>query len=151
MIKINPDTIIENRFLGIPFKYGGKDFKGADCVGTCILWLRSHGFDYKYDDGKGKVLEHWFESAPSRFVDAVNKYGRLIHFHDLRKFDIILFFAHASVTRFPTGMGVMVDDRHYLSNELGKMSFVRMLDKDARAICFGGLRLHKVDIMERRK
>ena len=144
MIKIDPETIVEKRFLEIPFKYGGKDFKGADCVGTCILWLREQGYDYKYDDRKGRVLEHWFEKKPSRFLDAVNQYGAFVRFESLRNFDLILFFAHTSVTRFPTGMGVMVDDRHYLSNELGKSSFVRMLDLEVKSICFGGLRLYKV-------
>lgn len=149
-IKINTNDLVNSKLLDVPFKYGGHKLDGADCVGIALLWLKDQGFKISYEDftkdiqENGKVMEHWFQKSPSKTLDIIKKYGFLISFNELKKFDLILLYAHPSVSRYPTGLGVMVDDRHYLSSEMDNKSFVRILDMEVKERCFGGMRLNKV-------
>jgi hypothetical protein len=148
-IKIDANSMVNPKFIDVPFKYGGSKLDGADCVGIALLWLNDNGVKVSYNDftrdiqENGKVLEHWFKKKPSQTLEIIKKHGSLISFQELRKFDLILLYAHASVSRYPTGLGVMVDNRHYLSSELDNKSFVRILDTEVKNRCFGGMRLNK--------
>ena len=150
MIKIDCDSLVDSKFLGVPYlelNAGEEDrgFDGTNCMGICVLWLKSKGYDYSLDFRKEKHLRHWWAHQPKRFVNTIMEHGRFIRFSELRKFDVILFFSESDDSeRFPTHMGVMIDDRHYLSSKQEIGSFVRMIDLRDKAKFFGGIRLHKV-------
>jgi hypothetical protein len=142
-IKINAS--IDDKFIGVPYKLGGKEFSGADCIGICILWLKEQGYEYEYDDGMGKILYKWYQTAPKRFVNAVLNYGNVVQWPEIRKYDVLLFFGVDEICKFPTMMGVMIDDRHFLSS-LGdnRTSSVQILDINWKSKFWGAIRLHKV-------
>jgi len=90
-------------------------------------------------------LEHWFERSPSRFVNAILSLGEIVPFSDLKKFDLVLFFGVERVNKFPTGMGIMVDERHFLfSRGDGDFSTVHMLRLEWKEKFWGALRLKRV-------
>lgn len=142
-MKIDPSTLVDPKFIGIPYALAGKKFDGADCIGICILWLEEQGLHYEYDDRHGPVLQHWWENNPRRFVNAMNELGTIIKFPELKKYDVILFFGDEPVNRFPTMLGVMVDDRHFLTCTEDRGSAVYMLSLTWKNKFFGCLRLHK--------
>ena len=144
MIKIDISNLVDSRFLEIPYILGGKEFAGCDCIGLAILWLKEFGVEYRYDDGHGPVLEHWWEKNPHRFLNAISELGRVIQFSDVKKFDCLLFFGEESWNRFPTCLGIMVDDRHFLTTVEKIGSFVQMLNLEWKQKFWGAIRLGKV-------
>lgn len=143
MIKTDPRSVTENRFLNIPYRLGGKDFDGCDCVGLCVLFLKENGLDYEYDMDKLPALKHWWQYAPSNFMNFILQYGSVIPFNEIQKFDVVMFFGD-DVHRFPSLMTVMVDDRHFLSIVHGETSRVKMLSIEDRDVFWGAIRLHKI-------
>ena len=113
MIKIDPISVVDARFVGIPYKLGGKSFDGADCIGVVILWLKEQGLEYDYDDRDALRMKKYWETSPGKFVDMVSEYGVMITFPQVRKYDFLLFFAGQDSV-FPTLPAVMVDDRFML-------------------------------------
>ena len=135
--------LVDQRFIGIPYKLGGRVVEGADCIGVAILWLESQGITYEYDAGKGRELAHWWDKSPRRFVESMLEVGQLIHWPDVRRFDVLMFITNDRNT-FPNCLGIMVDDRHFLSTDLERGSFIQMLNEAWKAKFWGAVRLNKV-------
>lgn len=135
---------IDKRFLDIPYKFGGRDYDGADCVGLLILWFREQGIDYKYRDKDGPIHIDWYKNNPRRLVESITQYGSLIRFSDLQRNDVILLTNNGDES-IPICLAVMVDDRHILTTNDKQNSFVEMLDMKWRERFWGGLHLFKVD------
>ena len=143
MIRIDPNALVNPKFLNIPYILGGREFTGADCIGVAILWLRDHGFEYKYDDGQGAVLAHWWEHKPRRFIDAMQQLGEFVRLQEIRKFDCLMFVLGNEGVTFPSCLGVMVDDRHFLISTENRGSFVQMMDSFWRGKFFAAVRLRE--------
>ena len=144
MYRTDPSSLVDPKFLGVPYKLGKEGFDECDCIGICILWLNEQGFNYKYSDGQGKVMAKWWESKPWRFRDALMKFGDIITFKQVKKYDCLLFFMDETANKYPSCMGVMVDDRHFLISLEKIGSAVYMLNKTWRARYFSAVRLHQV-------
>jgi hypothetical protein len=142
-IQNDPNTLVDPKFIGIPYDLGKRTLEGCDCIGLMIMFMAEHGVQYEYDDKQGPILEHWWESNPRRFLNAISQHGALIQFSDIKKFDILLFFGEESFNRFPTCLGVMIDDRHFLIALEKRGSCVLMLDKIWRGKFWGAIRMHK--------
>lgn len=143
-IKIDPGSLVDNKFLGIPYVLGEKTFEGCDCVGLAILYFKSLGVDYEYDDRQGPVLKRWYEHNPARFRDAIAAMGQVVEFANVKKYDCLLFFGEESIMRFPSCLGVMVDDRHFLTATEKDGSFVQMLNLAWKQKFWGAIRLRSV-------
>lgn len=142
MIKTDPNTLVDPKFVGIPYVHQGRSLEGADCIGVAILWLREQGLDYEYDDGKGEVMKNWWERHPRRFLDAMLQIGKIVKFSEVRKYDCLMFVLGNEGNTFPSCLGVMVDDRHFLVSVDGRGSFVQILDMFWKQKYFGAIRLH---------
>lgn len=143
MVKTETNSLIDPKFIGIPYKFKGREFEGADCIGLMILWFREQGIEYEYDDGQGPVMAHWWEHNPRRFLDAYLALGKIVHFQDVKKNDVLLLLGD-DLSCFPSCLGVMVDNRHMLVSFEEKGSFVTMLNSHWKKRFFGAIRLHKV-------
>ena len=145
--KVDGSKLVPPRFMGIPYKLGGRSFDGADCVGVAMLYLKEHGLDYSGEDLnllERATLEGWYERNPRRFVDRVLQLGKPVPFAEVRRFDLLLFFSPDGVSKFPTGMGIMVDPRHFLGCvRPGEESRVEMLNVIWKSMLWGCLRLHR--------
>lgn len=142
-IKIDPDMLVDPKFLNIPYVLGGREFSGADCIGVAILWLREQGIEYDYDDRQGPVLAHWWEHNPRRFLDAMLAIGEIVRLPDIRRLDCLLFTLGDEGSTFPSCLGVMVDDRHFLVSTRDRGSFVQMINVFWRQKFFTAVRLRK--------
>lgn len=143
-IALDPNNLVDQKFLNIPYVLGKKTLEGCDCIGLCLMYLAENGIDFKYDDKMGPIYEHWWENNPFRLVNAVSEYGTAIYYTLAKKLDLMLFFGEEQVNRFPMCMGVMIDDRHFLMALPDRGSFVQMFNKVWRGKLWGTIRLHKV-------
>lgn len=142
-IRIDPGTLVDPKFLGIPYKLFGETFESCDCIGLAILWFREFGIEYEYEDYKGALNTHWYETSPARLLNAFLTLGDVVHFQDLKKHDCLLLFGNEQCL-YPSCIGVMVDDRHFLTTEDGRGSFVAMLNKEWRERFWSAIRMRKV-------
>lgn len=143
-MRIDPNSLVDKKFIGIPYKLGGKGFDGTDCIGVALLWLWEQGINYEYDDGLGPIMAHWWEKNPRRFLDAFLAQGINVRWPDIRKYDCLLLMDENGLSTLPSCMGVMVDDRHMLVSFEEEGSFVTMLSLHWKNRYFGAIRLHKV-------
>ena len=135
------ESIVHPALIGIPYKLGGKDMRGADCIGVVTMWLRAEGFDVNYDDGHGPVNVDWWEKSPRRFMEALLEVGSVVRFQDLRKYDLLLLFGNQQCI-YPSSLAVMIDDRHILGSNESRGSFVEMLSMSIKDRFWGAIRLH---------
>lgn len=140
-ITISPE--IESKFINVPYKLGGRDLRGCDCIGLVVLWLREQGLDYNYDQSDAFRMKKYWETSPSKFVEMVSEYGIMIPFFQVRKFDFLFFYAEKESV-FPTLPAVMVDDRHFLiSKNKDGGSEVLMLTKEWKDRFWGAIKLRQ--------
>lgn len=142
-IKIDPTTLVDPKLLGIPYKLHAKTWEESDCIGIAILFMREHGLEYEYDDNKGPIMAKWWETHPRRFLDAFLEMGVVVKFPDLKKFDCLLLMGEEQNT-FPSCVGIMVDDRHFMCSLPGRGSFVDQLNMYWKSRFWSAIRLHKV-------
>ena len=133
--------MVDETLIGIPHKLGAKSLKESDCVGVVTMWLRSEGFDVKYEDGKGPITTDWCERSPRRFLEDLLKVGNVVRFSELQKYDCLLLFGNEQCL-FPSALAVMVDDRHILTSTDARGSFVEMLSQYWKDRFWGAVRLH---------
>lgn len=141
MIKTDPTTIIDQKFLGIPYQLGGKSFEGADCMGLLLLWYKEQGIEFEYSESLSNKMKTFWERRPAEFLSVVSKYGSFIPFHEIQKYDFILFFADKREAVFPSYPAVMVDDRYFLSNFDKTVSKITMLDMEWKNRFWGAIKV----------
>lgn len=147
MSVIHSQLDIDPKFLNIPYKFAGRDFNGADCVGLAILWYKELGIHYQYGDREGPIHMNWYKNHPRRLVEAITQYGTLIRFSDLKKHDMILV-TNTGDDSIPVCIGIMADDRHILTTNDKQNSFAEMLDMKWKERFWGGIHLFKVQERE---
>lgn len=136
-------SVIDPKYLGVPYVLFGKTLAGADCIGMAIMWLAEQGIQEVYDDNTGPMMAHWWENNPRRFLDAFLARGSVVRFQQLKKYDCLLLIGDEQGT-FPSCLGIMIDDRHFLTATLKRGSFVAMLDEHWKGKFWSGIRLKSV-------
>ncbi len=96
-----------NSFLGIPYKFRGRDKTGVDCLGLVWLYLREKGIFIPDDDGLPMISEAQGDYQ-ERILRALDKVAERV---------IVPQTDDIVVMRLPGGythMGVMVDNQNML-------------------------------------
>ena len=80
-----------HKFIGIPYKFLGTDFDGCDCIGLCQLFMRSHGIDITWRDGR-PIRKDWYLTEPFRLARWLCTYFNKVPSIDALQYgDIVLF------------------------------------------------------------
>ena len=97
-------------YIGIPFKYGGRDKKGTDCWGiVVIIYKEKLGIDiFDMADYTASV------ESSSKFYKSISEFHKQwqqieIDTNKLQKYDIILFALDEKHKDIPTHIAVYVD------------------------------------------
>jgi cell wall-associated NlpC family hydrolase len=56
-----------DQFIGIPWKFNGRDKEGLDCVGMCAYIYDYFGWKQTWTDGK-PIEEGWYKTQPLRML-----------------------------------------------------------------------------------
>lgn len=56
-----------DQFIGLPWKFNGRDKEGVDCVGLCAIVYNHFGWQQNWTDGK-PIEEGWYETHPLRML-----------------------------------------------------------------------------------
>ena len=142
--RVEPNTLVDKKFIGIPYVHQGKSFEGADCIGLAVLFLREQGVEVDYDDGNGRVMRNWWQKNPRRFMDAMLSMGSVVSLPQARRLDCLMFIFGNEGNTFPSCLGIMVDDRHFLISTEERGSHVQMMSSFWKEKYSGAVRLHKV-------
>ena len=79
-----------DRFVGIPYKFLGTGFDGADCIGLCQLFFYEHGIMLEWRDGR-PIDRDWYVKEPYRMVRWFYKYFDKLKYEELQYGDVVLF------------------------------------------------------------
>ncbi|NLM37457.1 MAG: C40 family peptidase [Firmicutes bacterium] len=102
---------IARQFLGIPYRHGGRDREGLDCVGLAHLFYRELGIKVPDSDGRPYPTD-WYKKDPERLLQGLLKVGRAVDLktEPLQPLDLVYFRMGGAITH----AGVMVDQRSFL-------------------------------------
>lgn len=111
------------RYVGVPFKDGGRDIKGLDCWGCVCLCYR---------ECLGIELPHYGEISASDLLRVRREIASGAASEPWRKVDVPAEF-DVAVMRLPSGrghghVGVMVDPHHVLHVEAGSGAAIERVD-----------------------
>lgn len=98
------DSKVVTKYLGIPYKHGGRNLDGVDCLGLIHLFLKEHGVEIPPDDGFA-IHQHWYKENSNRFVEGLSKYADEVPYERRKALDIAVF----EIQSMPVHAAVIVD------------------------------------------
>lgn len=98
-------------FLGIPYRHGGRDRTGLDCLGLASLFYKKLGIDLPAGDGRPYTTD-WYKSDPERFRRGLEQIGRAVDLktEPLAPLDLVYFRVGGAITH----AGVMINRHSFL-------------------------------------
>lgn len=129
---------IARQFLGIPYKHGGRDRKGLDCLGLAHLFYKTLGIQLPTDDGQPYTTD-WYKSDPERFLRGLLQVGKAVNINTepLKPLDLVYFRVGGAVTH----AGVMIDRVSFLHVMTGQQVRITPLNPAWRRRLRGARRL----------
>jgi len=112
-----------NRFIGIPYKHGGRTMGGLDCLGLVHFFYKHMGITLPESDGRPYSTE-WYREDPKRFYRGLQQIGREISPAEMKPLDLVYFRLGGEVTH----AGVIIDDHHFIHVLKGKPVHVSPLN-----------------------
>ena len=129
---------IARQFLGIPYRHGGRDRSGLDCLGLALLFYKELGLTIPAVDGKSYNPD-WYKSDPERLLRGLHQVGREVNLkaEQLQPLDLVYFRVGGAITH----AGVMIDQHSFLHVMIGQQVNVARLNPAWRRRLRGARRL----------
>lgn len=129
---------IAQQFLGIPYRHGGRDRKGLDCVGLVYLFYQELGIKLPDSDGQ-PYADDWYKKDPERLLRGLQQVGRPVNIgrEPLQPLDLVYF----RIGRAITHTGVMINPGSFLHVLIGKRVQITPLNPAWRRRLWGARRL----------
>ncbi|HPT88734.1 MAG TPA: C40 family peptidase [Bacillota bacterium] len=100
---------IFQKYLGIPYRHGGRDMNGVDCLGLVYLIYRDCGIEIPDNDGR-EYTKDWYKVEPDRYLKGIRRYGKEVPLDSLKPLDLVYFKMGRAVTH----TGIMVDEKSFI-------------------------------------
>lgn len=119
--QLRPDCFDLSRFVGIPFKIGGRDFSGCDCWGLVCLFYENI-LNVKLDPYEGCYVDAEDLEGIGKILEWEQKNWRKICLQSAQFGDVLLLS-----TRFVCHVGIFLDRARMLHSAPGKDSCIERL------------------------
>lgn len=86
----HPPIEIVTKFVGVPFRWGGTDLKGTDCIGIVVMFLQECSVQVTGADGM-VYSRGWWKRDPQWFIREILERGTEVRQDQLRTFDVLCF------------------------------------------------------------
>ncbi len=117
-VRVDPDSLVDPGFVGIPYRHNGRSFDGTDCIGLVILWFEERGYRIGQDSDGRPIGEDWSDEDPQRYMRALMEYGEYVDFRQSQPGDVVLILNQDPDpdrdARFVASTGVVIDPGHFL-------------------------------------
>jgi cell wall-associated NlpC family hydrolase len=129
---------IAQQFLGIPYRHGGRDQNGLDCLGLAHFFYKELGIALPPGDGQ-PYTDDWYRKDPTRLVRGLLKIGKAVDINteSLEPLDLVFFRIGGAITH----AGVMVDRHSFLHVMIGQQVHITPLNPSWRRRLRGARRL----------
>src|SRR5690606_9817186 len=90
---------IARQFLGIPYRHGGRDRNGLDCLGLVHLFYQELGIKLPDNDGRPYTTD-WYKKDPERLLRGLLQVGRAVDLkaEPLQPLDLVYFRMGGAIT-----------------------------------------------------
>jgi cell wall-associated NlpC family hydrolase len=102
-------NVLIKKYSGIPYKHGGRDLTGLDCLGLAHYFYKDCGVDIPQNDGN-KYSVNWAKEDPERYLRGILQIGQAVPVDDLKPLDFVYF----KLGRYISHGAVMVDTEHFI-------------------------------------
>lgn len=100
---------IVQKYLGVPYRHGGRSLDGLDCLGLIHMFYQDCGIPVP--DGDGKAYDtRWVFTDPERYLRGLLRVGGEASLNDLRQLDLVYF----RLLGFVSHGGIMVDPYRFI-------------------------------------
>ena len=100
---------IAQKYIGIPFQWGGRSMDGLDCVGLCHLFYREFDINFPADDGR-EYSPEWYKTEPRRYFYELLKLGQAAPMGLFKPLDLV-YFSIGGIVRHT---GIMIDSYRFI-------------------------------------
>ena len=101
-------SIVE-KYVGTPYRHGGRGQDGIDCLGLLICVYRDFGIEIPDGDGRPYRTD-WHTTEPDRYLEGLLSIGKEAT-EPLKTLDLVYFRFHGGVV---SHAGVMVDPQRFI-------------------------------------
>ena len=129
---------IARQFLGIPYRHGGRDKNGLDCLGLAYIFYKELGITLPTSDGLPYTAD-WYREDPERLWRGLLKIGSPVDLKTelLEPLDLVYFQVGGAITH----AGVMIDRHSFLHVMIGQPVHLTCLNSTWKRHLRGARRL----------
>ena len=99
------------KYIGIPFKSGGRDFSGVDCYGIVVLLYREERDILLWDTSGYNMCDY---AKDNHFLSNYHENWSILDKEELEELDVLLFTTDSNLPNIPTHIAVYLGENKIL-------------------------------------
>ncbi|MHA2220225.1 MAG: C40 family peptidase [Candidatus Hodarchaeales archaeon] len=99
------------KYIGIPFKSGGRDFSGVDCYGVVVLVYREEKNIYLWDTSNYNMNSY---AKDNTMLSNYHENWTVLDVEDLQELDILFFAVDTDLPNIPTHIALYIGENKML-------------------------------------
>lgn len=146
-MRVDYSALVPKKFLGIPYKLGGRSFTGCDCIGILWLWFKEQGINLNPGDGIPYSCD-WSREDNQRYMRGLLKVGKWVPLQQTQPDDVVLFLNYNKERdkdrQFVDATGLVITPACFL-HMTPEGSTVSQFTKNHVLYNAGAIRIHEVE------